>query len=540
MRLIFRSGAIPILLALTIASMSSMALAPQDSVIIYGGGDNYPPYEFINRKGQPDGFHIDLMNSIANVMGIKVEFKLGHWANISQELHADGSIDLSDMFRIPEREDLYEFANAHAVVAHQVVTREESDEISDLNQLAGSKIFVEKGTAIIEKLNQQNIGITVIPVESEVEALRQLAAGLGNAAIVSQHQAHVLIEKYQLSNLLVSNTVVLPLQLSFVSVKGNLELINQLNTGLEILKRTGEYSRIYSKWFGKINDNTSLIIYAKWTSFAVIIITVAGIIWIISLQKLVKRRTDRIKKELRIKIDTERELKARNKELKKKTEELDKFVYSISHDIRSPITSILGLIDIMRIELRDQLAQDYADKIGESIDKLIQYIDHLLSYWANEREGINIEPIDFEDVVQEAVAFSRGIDGADKVLVNVELDIAQPFNSDKRRITLILRNLIRNGIEYRSSKSSQPFINLKIRNVQDHLDIEIEDNGEGMDQEKQNSIFDMFYRGSNKSQGCGLGLYITREAIKKLGGDVAVKSMPGHGTSFFISLPQMV
>ena len=99
MRLIFRSGAIPILLALTIASMSSMALAPQDSVIIYGGGDNYPPYEFINRKGQPDGFHIDLMNSIANVMGIKVEFKLGHWANISQELHADGSIDLSDMFR---------------------------------------------------------------------------------------------------------------------------------------------------------------------------------------------------------------------------------------------------------------------------------------------------------------------------------------------------------------------------------------------------------------------------------------------------------
>ena len=540
MRLIFRSGAIPILLALTIASMSSMALAPQDSVIIYGGGDNYPPYEFINRKGQPDGFHIDLMNSIANVMGIKVEFKLGHWANISQELHADGSIDLSDMFRIPEREDLYEFANAHAVVAHQVVTREESDEISDLNQLAGSKIFVEKGTAIIEKLNQQNIGITVIPVESEVEALRQLAAGLGNAAIVSQHQAHVLIEKYQLSNLLVSNTVVLPLQLSFVSVKGNLELINQLNTGLEILKRTGEYSRIYSKWFGKINDNTSLIIYAKWTSFAVIIITVAGIIWIISLQKLVKRRTDRIKKELRIKIDTERELKARNKELKKKTEELDKFVYSISHDIRSPITSILGLIDIMRIELRDQLAQDYADKIGESIDKLIQYIDHLLSYWANEREGINIEPIDFEDVVQEAVAFSRGIDGADKVLVNVELDIAQPFNSDKRRITLILRNLIRNGVEYRSSKSSQPFINLKIRNVQDHLDIEIEDNGEGMDQEKQNSIFDMFYRGSNKSQGCGLGLYITREAIKKLGGDVAVKSMPGHGTSFFISLPQMV
>lgn len=508
--------------------------------IIYGGGNNYPPYEFINKKGQPEGFHIDLMRAIGQVMGFEVEFKLDKWSAISAQLGQPDGVDITDMFHTATRAQKFAFANAHSVISHHIVTRQGSIEVNTLEHLQGTTVIAESGTALIELLKNSGLNITVELASSEVNALRQLAAGKCDAAVVSQLQALVLIEKYRLNNLTVAGPMVFPLKLSFVANTEQNKLIDKINTGLEILKRTGEYSQIYIKWFGNPDqDNSPLLAFAKWTLIVIGIVSIGAVFWILSLRRLVKSRTERLKHELRIKVDTARALRMKNEELKRKTEELDKFVYSISHDIRSPITSILGLIDLMRIELQDDLAHDYANQIGGSIDKLIHYVDHLLSYWANEREGLNVEPIDFKDVVKEAVSVNSKVEGADKVHVNVEMDISEPFNSDKQRILLILRNLIRNGIEYRSNSETAPYVNLRIKNVRDQLDIEVQDNGEGIDADKQASIFDMFYRGSNKSQGCGLGLYIAREAVKKLGGVVKVQSMPGHGTSFFISLPQM-
>lgn len=532
-----------LLIIIALCSLSQPGYGQDDSkipeLIYYGGGDNYPPYEFLDKNGKPAGFNVDLMRSIGDVMGLKVDFKLGQWSTINSQLGNPEGIHITDMFRTPSRENQYEFANSHAMVSHQVVTRQGSIDIEKLEHLQGTSVLAERGTALIELLKQNKLNIKVKEVESEVEGLRKLASGDCDAALVSQHHTHLLIQKYRLNNLVVSGPLVYPLKLSFVAKKGDQALINKVNIGLEILKRTGEYSEIYVKWFGSNPDNSALIVYAKWIGLAIVILVLAAIFWILMLRRLVKMRTTQLKTELRIKVDTAKELKEINDDLRRKTDELDKFVYSISHDLRSPITSILGLIDLMRIELKDELAQEYAYQIGGSIDKLIHYIDHLLSYWANERDKINLEPINFQDVIKEALATNKKVEGADKVQVHIDMNVRTPFKSDKTRMLLILSNLIRNGIEFRSA-SSEPFINLIIKDSHDNLDIEVQDNGEGIDENKLDSIFEMFYRGSNKSQGCGLGLYITREAIRKLGGEVTVNSSPGEGTSFFISLPQKI
>jgi PAS domain S-box-containing protein len=235
--------------------------------------------------------------------------------------------------------------------------------------------------------------------------------------------------------------------------------------------------------------------------------------------------------------DYERQLQVQNEELRKTNEELDRFVYSASHDLRAPLTSILGLINISEIATQEPELLHYFSLMKKSVDRLDGFIKDIIDYSRNSRLGLNYEKIDFEKLVNESFENFRFISGTEKIKFHIDLNEEAPFYNDRQRINILINNLISNAIKYHRLNQDNPFIKVVIKCDARTCSLLIEDNGEGISKEYQQKVFDMFYRASEKSVGSGLGLYIVKEILNKIDGKLKLISKSRVGTRFYISIP---
>ena len=231
------------------------------------------------------------------------------------------------------------------------------------------------------------------------------------------------------------------------------------------------------------------------------------------------------------------ELQEKNLELEKINHELDRFVYSASHDLRSPLTSVLGLLYLLRVEVKEEGAQRYVDLMEESILKLDNIIRDIVAYSRNNRTELQIEAIKLNDLMVDVESGLRYLEAPGiNIQEAVKVDECPIFVSDRNRLTTILNNLISNSIKYRHPSRS-PEINVSVEVTKELVTINVRDNGIGIKDYHLGRIFEMFYRTSDHSTGSGLGLYIVKETINKLGGDIKVESEVNQGTHFIIQLP---
>ena len=227
-----------------------------------------------------------------------------------------------------------------------------------------------------------------------------------------------------------------------------------------------------------------------------------------------------------------------NQELKTANYELDRFVYSTSHDLRAPLNSMLGLIEIAQDDTSDELMLGHLRMLKGNAKKLDSFICDILDYSRNSRMEVNKEPINFNELLHDVTQNLKFMGDTNRV-VDFKVDITgnTPVYSDKNRLVTILNNLISNAIRYQNSQISNPFVNIKIDTSNTETRIIVSDNGIGIRKELHPKIFDMFYRVSHESVGSGLGLYIVKETINKLNGDIEVQSEIGEGTTFSIKIP---
>ncbi|MCX6350811.1 MAG: PAS domain-containing sensor histidine kinase [Bacteroidetes bacterium] len=235
---------------------------------------------------------------------------------------------------------------------------------------------------------------------------------------------------------------------------------------------------------------------------------------------------------------TELELERSVDELKKSNLELDKFVYSVSHDLRVPLSSMLGLIDITTEQTPIDVVHFHLGMIKTNIKKLDGFIADILDYSRNSRTEIRKEKINFKDLLDDITQNLKFM-GADKREVDIKINISDkaPFHSDKTRLSFILNNLVSNAIRYQNTENPHPIVDIMIDTTESEIGIAVKDNGIGIKKELQPKIFDMFYRVSSESVGSGLGLYIVQEAVNKLNGIIAVESEVGEGSTFTIKIP---
>lgn len=226
-------------------------------------------------------------------------------------------------------------------------------------------------------------------------------------------------------------------------------------------------------------------------------------------------------------------------ELKRTNFELDSFVYRASHDLRAPLRSILGLLNLLEIDNDEANRMNYVSLARTSINKLDTFIADLTHYSRNSRTEIVPEPINFVQIIEDCVENLKYMERADRIKVYTDIYGNSAFYSDPNRLSIVLLNLISNAIKYQDLEKTDPHLKIRVSSGARNAQILIEDNGRGIKPEYISRIFDMFYRASEESYGSGLGLYITKQVIEKLGGTIAVNSTFGWGTTFAITIPNL-
>lgn len=231
-------------------------------------------------------------------------------------------------------------------------------------------------------------------------------------------------------------------------------------------------------------------------------------------------------------------LRTQNEELVKINGELDSFVYSVSHNLSSPLKSLLGLVNISRGEskLRDPIYDQYFNMMEDSINKLDNTVKEILEYSLNARSEIIKQQIDFSELLAKALEQLKYLSGFNQLKIQTEIDQV-PFYSDHHRLFVIFCNLISNAIKYMDKSKANNYLQISIQIAESSVRMLFEDNGIGIKNESLPKLFTMFFRGTELSDGAGLGLYIVKEVISKLKGSINITSSFGKGTTIEIHLP---
>jgi signal transduction histidine kinase len=255
-----------------------------------------------------------------------------------------------------------------------------------------------------------------------------------------------------------------------------------------------------------------------------------------NLESIVTRRTAALKDQIQQRQESQAALQHTNDELIKRNSELDNFLYSTSHDLRAPISSVLGLVNLARMDKGGNLKSIYLDMIEKSMRRQDHFIREIVDQSQNRRGSLTREPIHFSSLIEGT--FDRlSLDniGRFKKLVDIKQD--NEFFSDRWRLEVILGNLINNAIRYRNGHD--PIVKIEAR-IDDHTAyLQIDDNGRGISEEHLGNLGKMFYRATDQGAGSGLGLYIVRETLNRLAGTMNIESRIGEGTSVQVRIPEL-
>ncbi|MBX2967217.1 MAG: MASE1 domain-containing protein [Cyclobacteriaceae bacterium] len=257
-----------------------------------------------------------------------------------------------------------------------------------------------------------------------------------------------------------------------------------------------------------------------------------------NLEAAVQHRTKELEGEIQHRQEAQNKLQSTNEELVKRNTELDNFVYSVSHDLRAPIASILGLVNLAKTDSSANVKTMYLDMMEKSARQQDHFIREILDQSRNARLEVKREPVQFKTLIEEAF---EQVDYANlngkQVEKVINVDQHEPFYSDKWRLKVILNNVISNAIRYKNGKD--PVVKVNARIDRHRVKLTIQDNGKGIEKKHLSQLGKMFYRATDEGAGSGLGLYIVKEALNKLKGSMAIESEEGLGTTVNFEIPEI-
>ena len=252
----------------------------------------------------------------------------------------------------------------------------------------------------------------------------------------------------------------------------------------------------------------------------------------------INQQLERTHEELRT---TNEELDIRVQErtsrLTKVNQELDRFVYSASHELSSPLKSILGLVNITKLENKNLKLQSHLEHIENSVHKLEEVIISLTQFSRNLKVKVAKEKVDMSKLIDSLLVELKYLTNGEAIDFRKNITTDSSINSDPARLTIILTNLVSNAIKYRDTDKPESWILIEFLKEKDIFKLKVRDNGVGIDKKVRRKVFDMFYRGSTLSFGSGLGLYIVKETVEKMNGQIQVESELNEWAEFTINLP---
>jgi PAS domain S-box-containing protein len=281
-----------VFLALSVPSATGASSVTTKPKLIVGGDHDYPPYEFLE-NGKPTGFDIELMRAVAEVMGFDVEFRLGPWNKVRQDLEQGRVNVLAGMYYSADRSRLVDFSVPHTMVTSGIFVRRDSP-IRSYADIQGKEIIVQEGDIIHDSLRRNGLASRIVAVPDVAQVLKLLASGKHDCAVMpSRLQGEYYVKAFRLANLKFINSELPQLRYCFAVRKGDQDLLYKIDEGLKILKFSGKYRDIYERWFG-VHEKKDLWESIKYYVFALALVALlfaASVFWSRSLRRQVMLRT---------------------------------------------------------------------------------------------------------------------------------------------------------------------------------------------------------------------------------------------------------
>jgi PAS domain S-box-containing protein len=234
-------------------------------------------------------------------------------------------------------------------------------------------------------------------------------------------------------------------------------------------------------------------------------------------------------------------LETTNNKLKNKTKELEMFLYRSSHDLKSPYTSLEGLVTLMKHETLEESTKELLNMFEQTLNTGKILIENLETASEILNKPVAFKSIDFNVLINNIITSLKPLNGFKEISFNINIPKELKIHSNPEMIYSILKSLLQNAIKYRrpNTKTHTPFIILNALKTKEGIKITIKDNGMGIKKEETDKIFDLYYRSNHTVDGTGLGLYITKNAVEKLSGTISATSIINKETQFDILLPNL-
>lgn len=237
------------------------------------------------------------------------------------------------------------------------------------------------------------------------------------------------------------------------------------------------------------------------------------------------------------KYQRDKELIKKNRELERVNAELEQFVYSASHDMRAPLASIKGVINVAKAEGIDEKSAGYFDMIERSTNRLNDFVTNIIYFYQNTQNDDIDGIVNFDTILDELIEKYSSYEQAARIDFSRNVVKTGEFKSDEHRLKMILGNILSNAIKFSDIQKEKRTIDIEIIQNAEKTVFKISDNGIGIKSDDLNKIYDMFYPNTDKNAGAGVGLYIVKQAVDKMKGNIAVKSEVGVGTRFIVEIP---
>jgi two-component sensor histidine kinase/ABC-type amino acid transport substrate-binding protein len=452
----------------------------------------YFPYEFEDDAGRVSGFTPALLAEIGKAAGVTFQFKPLYWPGAVKGLD-DGSVDLINMIKYPERIPMYEFSEPHSLVKQAIFRKSSSKDITDLKSLSGHEIALQYNDISAEILKDRT-DFEKRFVHSKEEGFLRLNSGKVSAFLAAEKAGLLLIREYNLTDIEPAALGLFPQEFCFAARKDNKALIAMLNTHLQLLKASGRYDELADKWLVSLSHT---IEEAKlpWKKIIMVIgfLLVTVILffgWNIVLHRKVSQKTEALQKAH---DDLERRVYERTIELtninKQLTQEQKKVVkYSetqavllreVNHRVKNNLSAIIGMLYLEQDRAKEEGKTDYLDALSDLIERIggLSTVHSLLS-------AFGWQPLLLRELCDQVI--SRVLKSASPgktISLDVDSSNVRVSSNQAHNLTLVINELAMNTLKHALAERESTKIKVRIERKDDMISIIFKDDGPGFPQD---------------------------------------------------------
>jgi len=518
---------------------------------------DYPPFS-VTTRGEADGFSVELLQEVMNVMGLEIAFKIDEWNVIKQELE-DGELDILPLVGYTEeREKVYDFTVPYIVMHGNIFVRDDNESIRSEDDLYDKQIIVMEGDNAHEYAVRIGLSDNLVLVNTYEAAFKLLSSGKYDAILAQSLVGEQLIKQLNINNVravtkydenkitdIKINLEGFEQKFCFAVQEGDSELLAKLNEGLAIVSANGTYDQLYKKWF-------PFLIKTKPTFWDItkvsMIFIFPGLILILLLSVIYFRRQIKLKS---IQLEeTNKSILAIEAQLrnKQKLESIGVLASGVAHEINNPLNGIMNYGQIIYDIVKDKEFSEDIDKFSSEIinetKRIEKIVENLLLFSAKEPQYYYNAKI--SEVIEKSLSLIN------TVIKNEQIEITLNIPSDipaiecrPQQLQQVIINVLLNSRDALNRKfegfNENKKISIKVERKEyknkDGIRIIIEDTGTGISERYKDNVFDPFFTTKNRTEGTGLGLSISYGIINEHNGEMSFETEEGEYTRFFIDLP---